>query len=194
MVDFDKTGPDQEVVVRDVKMPFLSMVVFMIKWALAAIPAMLVLVFIAVVATFFFWSFVVAMFGAGSGLAEKSPSPATSERPRVRVAPTRSTLSTLPPMAAPTEYLERNITYKAVFAGENSRATVSNGGGSDLAGMNVTARFFDAQGRRIEAKKYVLGSLPAYSSRAYPLTGVPAETQSIRLDFTGGTLSQQKIP
>lgn len=31
--------PEQDVVVRDVQMPFLSMVVFMVKWALAAIAA-----------------------------------------------------------------------------------------------------------------------------------------------------------
>lgn len=38
--------PKQEVTVVDVKMPFLSMVVFLIKLALAAIPAMMILSFI----------------------------------------------------------------------------------------------------------------------------------------------------
>jgi hypothetical protein len=43
-----------EVIVVDVKMPFLSMVVFMVKWAIAAIPAIIILVIIgAVVAAFF---------------------------------------------------------------------------------------------------------------------------------------------
>ena len=37
----------QEVVVVDVKIPFLSMVVLMVKWAIAAIPAVLILFFIA---------------------------------------------------------------------------------------------------------------------------------------------------
>ncbi|MEQ1440639.1 hypothetical protein AAG565_14875 [Fontimonas sp. SYSU GA230001] len=32
-----------EVVVVDIKMPFLSMVVFMVKWVIAAIPAFLIL-------------------------------------------------------------------------------------------------------------------------------------------------------
>lgn len=32
-----------EVVVVDVEMPFMSMVVFMIKWILAAIPALIIL-------------------------------------------------------------------------------------------------------------------------------------------------------
>ena len=32
-----------DLVVTDIKMPFLSMVVFMIKWAIASIPALLIL-------------------------------------------------------------------------------------------------------------------------------------------------------
>lgn len=37
----------QEVVVKDIKMGFGSMVVFMIKWSIAAIPAMIILSLIA---------------------------------------------------------------------------------------------------------------------------------------------------
>ncbi|MBF0430541.1 MAG: hypothetical protein HQK83_04640 [Fibrobacteria bacterium] len=33
----------QEVVVTDIQMPFASMVVFMIKWAIATIPAAIIL-------------------------------------------------------------------------------------------------------------------------------------------------------
>lgn len=33
-----------EVVITDIKMPFMSMVVFMVKWAIAAIPAIFILV------------------------------------------------------------------------------------------------------------------------------------------------------
>ena len=33
----------QEVVVTDIKIPFLSMVVLLVKWALAAIPALIIL-------------------------------------------------------------------------------------------------------------------------------------------------------
>lgn len=32
-----------EVVITDIKMPFGSMVVFMVKWAIAAIPALIIL-------------------------------------------------------------------------------------------------------------------------------------------------------
>ena len=39
----------QEIVVVDVKMPFMSMVVFMVKWAIAAIPALIILVIFGLV-------------------------------------------------------------------------------------------------------------------------------------------------
>ncbi len=43
-----------EVVVKDINMSFGSMVVFMIKWSIAAIPAMMILSFIgAIIAAIF---------------------------------------------------------------------------------------------------------------------------------------------
>ena len=36
----------QEVVVTDIHMPFMSMVVFMVKWVIASIPAMIILAII----------------------------------------------------------------------------------------------------------------------------------------------------
>ncbi|MFO7760449.1 MAG: hypothetical protein ACQES8_04650 [Thermodesulfobacteriota bacterium] len=33
----------REIIVIDIRMPFMSMVVFMIKWAIAAIPALVIL-------------------------------------------------------------------------------------------------------------------------------------------------------
>jgi hypothetical protein len=38
----------REIVVTDIRIPFVSMVVLLVKWALAAIPAMIILVSIAV--------------------------------------------------------------------------------------------------------------------------------------------------
>jgi hypothetical protein len=37
----------REVVVVDVKIPFWSMVILLVKWAIAAIPALVILVFLA---------------------------------------------------------------------------------------------------------------------------------------------------
>lgn len=36
----------KEVIVTDVSMPFWSMVVFMIKWSLASIPALMIMAFV----------------------------------------------------------------------------------------------------------------------------------------------------
>ena len=41
------TQNTNEVVITDIKMPFMSMVVFMVKWVIASIPAMLILSIIA---------------------------------------------------------------------------------------------------------------------------------------------------
>lgn len=37
----------QEIVVTDIRIPFISMVVLLVKWSLAAIPAMIILISIA---------------------------------------------------------------------------------------------------------------------------------------------------
>lgn len=42
-------GQPSEVRIVDIRMPFLSMVAFMVKWALAAIPALLILIVIGAV-------------------------------------------------------------------------------------------------------------------------------------------------
>jgi hypothetical protein len=42
------TGNIQEIIVSDIRIPFVSMVVLMVKWALAAIPAFIILISIGV--------------------------------------------------------------------------------------------------------------------------------------------------
>lgn len=37
---------DREVVVVDIRIPFMSMVILMVKWAIAAVPALFILIFI----------------------------------------------------------------------------------------------------------------------------------------------------
>ncbi|TVO53064.1 hypothetical protein [Denitromonas halophila] len=49
--------PRLEVNIADVRMPFSSMVVFMVKWAIAAIPAVIILAVI--------WFFVIGLLGSG---------------------------------------------------------------------------------------------------------------------------------
>jgi hypothetical protein len=51
----------REVVVTDVKIPFWSMVVLMVKWAIAAIPALIILLVIGSVLSMA----IAAIFGGG---------------------------------------------------------------------------------------------------------------------------------
>jgi hypothetical protein len=48
--------------IKDIKMPFLSMVVFMVKWAIAAIPAIIILWTIAALLLALFGAFFGALF------------------------------------------------------------------------------------------------------------------------------------
>ena len=42
---------DKRVVVTDIRMPFLSMMVFMIKWVIASIPAFIILSILGAIVT-----------------------------------------------------------------------------------------------------------------------------------------------
>jgi len=52
----------QNVVVTDIKMPFSSMVEFMVKWAIASIPALIILFIIGFFVASFFGVFSLAIF------------------------------------------------------------------------------------------------------------------------------------
>ena len=69
--------PNRDVIVRDVRMPFRSMVVFMVKWALAAIPSLLILVFVAVFFATFVSGIVAAIFVAGTQKAAETVATST---------------------------------------------------------------------------------------------------------------------
>lgn len=52
----------REVVVTDIRMPFGSMVAFMVKWAIAAIPAMIILGVL-------WWLVMAFLFGISGGMS-----------------------------------------------------------------------------------------------------------------------------
>ncbi len=41
----------KEIIVTDIKMPFFSMVIFMVKWVIASIPAFIILVILGTLTT-----------------------------------------------------------------------------------------------------------------------------------------------
>ena len=52
-----------KVIITDIKMSFFSMIVFMVKWAIATIPAFIILVFIAAAFSGFITGFVRGLQG-----------------------------------------------------------------------------------------------------------------------------------
>jgi hypothetical protein len=55
----------KEVVVTDIRIPFLSLMVLTIKWVLASIPAFIILWFISMIAMMLFWGLVGSIEGMG---------------------------------------------------------------------------------------------------------------------------------
>jgi len=75
----DDEATPQKIVVTDIRMPFFSMVVFMVKWAIAAIPAVFILVAIGTL----FWSLVLSFVLAvgpskGRGMVQGTEAPRVS--------------------------------------------------------------------------------------------------------------------
>ena len=53
----EKSDGTNEVVITDIRMQFGSMVIFMVKWAIASIPALIII--------FMIWMMVMGVFGVG---------------------------------------------------------------------------------------------------------------------------------
>ena len=56
--------PSREVVVTDVKMPFGSMVAFMVKWTIASIPALIILLILLAILSAVLGGLFGGLFGA----------------------------------------------------------------------------------------------------------------------------------
>src|SRR5713226_8819688 len=95
--------PTNPVSVTDVDMPFLSMVRFMVKWAIAAIPAFIILMILGAL----FWGVILGTFGARllHKVTDTAPTSAVTPTVTPRRAPpeTQSPSSTVDRAAA--EYL-----------------------------------------------------------------------------------------
>lgn len=57
----------QEMIVTDIRMPFASMVIFMIKWAIAAIPAFIILSLLFMLFSMLFGGMLGGMHHMGRG-------------------------------------------------------------------------------------------------------------------------------
>lgn len=125
--------PTNRVVVSDINMPFLSMVRFMVKWAIASIPAFLILVVLGVVS----WAALAGFIsGLGSGFSHK---------PHDNQAPTSSSSSpsspTIDPVAAAyvSNVVVRNLSVSKTTLGDDGVfGEVKNVGDRTLKEVEIT--------------------------------------------------------
>ena len=61
---------NQQVTVTDIRMPFGSMVTFMVKWALASIPAIIILFLVGAVVSALFGGLMATLIGAVAGVTQ----------------------------------------------------------------------------------------------------------------------------
>lgn len=173
--------PSNRVLVSDVNMPFLSMVRFMVKWAIASIPAFLILLILGVLS----WA-VLAGFvsGLGSGSSRKSHDNPSS--PSSSPSPNPSSTAVDPAAAA---YLSsvnvRNVSVSKTTLGDDGVfGEVKNLGDRTLKEVEITIYCQDSEGKTVFEKKYhpVLVSDLGFGDSNQPLKPSYARPFGVRLD------------
>jgi hypothetical protein len=139
--------PANRVSVTDVDMPFLSMVRFMVKWAVASIPALLILMILGAV----FWGVLLGFFaGLGSSLSPKRP----DHHPSSSSGSTPSSPAGDPAIAA---YLPKivvqNVRVSKTQLGDSGVfGEVKNIGDRTLKKVEITIFCLDSEGKAIFEK------------------------------------------
>ena len=142
----------QNVVVTDIRMPFFSMVVFMVKWAIAAIPAFIILTVIGV----FTWAMLSGLLLSltigkkaeaihATGIEVPSSAPTSGEPPT--------------PPAAESAYLGKIIVKgvsvaPAALGGKGVFGEVKNGGDRAVSKVEITIYCLGKDGNPIFEKSY----------------------------------------
>jgi len=109
----ENNSPKQEVVVTDVRMRFGSMVVFMVKWAIASIPAIMIIVFIIVGLTCFLRVFVIGIFEPSKmPFSKQSITPPKVQTESSNISSTDSSNQSNSLIKDETEYLSKIVVRK----------------------------------------------------------------------------------
>ncbi|MEQ1843959.1 MAG: hypothetical protein ABL983_00095 [Nitrospira sp.] len=172
----------QTVVVTDIRMPFFSMVVFMVKWAIAAIPAFLILTVIGVLT----WGMLSGVF-----LSMTTDKKAESIRATGIVGPSSIPTSRAPTEPSPTTavYLDKIIlkgvsVQPAVLGGKGVFGEVKNIGDRTVSTVEITIYCLDHNGRPIFEKSYhpVYVSTLSFGDSNAPLKPGYSRTFGVKID------------
>ncbi|MGA9813328.1 MAG: FxLYD domain-containing protein [Terriglobales bacterium] len=170
--------------VTDMNMPFLSMVRFMVKWAIASIPALLILMILGAIS----WGVLFGFFaGLGSSISHKPSEKSSSIIPDTSIpGPTPSSVSSDPAIAA---YLTK-VTVQKVQVSKSSLGDnavfgeVKNTGDRTLKEVEVTIYCLDSGGKTIFEKPAfpVLVSDLGFGSNNQPLRPGYSRQFGVKLD------------
>ena len=170
------------VAVTDFNMPFLSMVRFMVKWAIAAIPAIFIIMFAAAL----FWGVVLgAVTTLGTSLTRKA-SPPTAAASTPQPIATSQGQSEDPVLKA---YLSRVVVSnvhvaRGVLDQMGVFGEVKNTGTRTLKGVEITIYCLGADGKPVFEKKFhpVLVTDLSFGDDNEPLKPGYSRTFGVKMD------------
>lgn len=168
----------QEIVVRDIRMRFGSMVIFMVKWAFAAIPALLIIVFLTVAATLFASGMMTSLMGA---LSHKATSETTTGSPSPNDKPDDE---------GATAYLDkvlvRNLHVGETVLGETGVwGEVKNTGDRTLKSVEIVIYCLGPGGKPVFEKTYspvLVTDTPLFGQDNQPLRPGYSQKFGVKLD------------
>jgi hypothetical protein len=149
-------GQRHEVVVTDLRMRFGSMVLFMVKWAIASIPALIILVVLGVA----FSGLAIGFFASLSGLSHRQSSPGDLTKGKSAVtAPSASSGGAHALGPEEVAYLPK-VLVKGVHVGKSALdetgvfGEIKNTGDRTLRQVEITIYCLGPQGKPVFEKTY----------------------------------------
>jgi hypothetical protein len=175
---------EQRVTVTDFDMPFLSMVRFMIKWAIAAIPA----IFIITLAAAIFWGLLLgAATTLGAALLRKS---AESVAPQIRIPDVPAAALEKPRNDEATKAYLARVTVsgvrvaRSVLGQTGVFGEIKNAGDRTLKEVEITIYCLGYDGKPVFEKTYhpVLVSDMSFGDEGKPLKSGYSRTFGVKMD------------
>lgn len=160
------TGQPQQVVITDIRMNFLSMVVFMVKWALAAIPAMIIIFLIVGMMSAVLTGLAAGFFSGGS------KSSASQSRPsNYQSAPDKSPSTQPADQPLISAYLADKGFDDDQYQPRNTlKIKFENNSGKDIVAFEGVVTLKDLLGNTI-TKSRVTDNTPQWSDGSYFWSG-----------------------
>ena len=174
-------GKDQHVIVTDVHMRFNSMVVFMVKWAIASIPALLIIIFI----TAFTWGVLSGLFSsAGSRGSRESEKLTSSSDTKSRSQVTSDAIEASAAVYLPHIQVKGIKVAETVLGGKGVFGEIKNNGDRTLTEVQITIYCLNTTNKPIFEKTYhpVLGTDFGFGDAAIPLKPGYSRKFGVKLD------------